>query len=293
LNRRYLTFQTQLTGPVFNRVWDTPENRFAEKFKHTVEPFVTLLRTSLINNYDLIVKSGNDFTRGGLTQITYGIANRFYAKRKPAPGGAAAQAREIFTVELRQSHYSDKFAAQFDAQCSSCSGTAAASNFGPLTLSVRAQPTNALNATVNADFDSRYRALRTVTAAGSYSWSTQLQSTISWTKRGLIPQLPEFADASTRYQSINASSTVRTRDNKYGAIYSSNYDVLHSTMIQQRISAFYNAQCCGIAMEFQNYHFGAGSGVAIPADHRFFMSFTLAGLGNFSPFNGALSGVPR
>ena len=86
---------------------------------------------------------------------------------------------------------------------------------------------------------------------------------------------------------------MRTKDNKYGVIYSSNYDVLHSTMIQQRISAFYNAQCCGIAMEFQNYHFGAGSGVAIPADHRFFMSFTLAGLGNFSPFNGALSGVPR
>jgi hypothetical protein len=31
----------------------------------------------------------------------------------------------------------------------------------------------------------------------------------------------------------------------------------------------------------------------IASDHRFFMSFTLAGLGNFSPFNGAMSGVPR
>jgi len=33
--------------------------------------------------------------------------------------------------------------------------------------------------------------------------------------------------------------------------------------------------------------------IGIPADHRFFLSFTLAGLGNFSPFNGAMSGVPR
>jgi hypothetical protein len=32
---------------------------------------------------------------------------------------------------------------------------------------------------------------------------------------------------------------------------------------------------------------------AVPSDHRFFLSFTLAGLGNFSPFNGGLSGVPR
>jgi hypothetical protein len=31
----------------------------------------------------------------------------------------------------------------------------------------------------------------------------------------------------------------------------------------------------------------------VPSDHRFFLSFTLAGLGNFSPFNGAMSGVPR
>jgi len=46
-------------------------------------------------------------------------------------------------------------------------------------------------------------------------------------------------------------------------------------------------------MEYQAYNYGVGSAVPIPSDHRFFMSFTLAGLGNFSPFNGALGGVPR
>ena len=70
-------------------------------------------------------------------------------------------------------------------------------------------------------------------------------------------------------------------------------DVVHSTMLQQRVSGFYNAQCCGIAVEYQSYNFTGIAGVPIPADHRFFMSFTLAGLGNFSPFNGALGGVPR
>ena len=92
-------------------------------------------------------------------------------------------------------------------------------------------------------------------------------------------------------------------------------------MMNQRISGFYNAQCCGIAFEYQNYHCGDRTadevvvvlilnaqccgiafeyqnyhyfvGSTIAADHRFFMSFTLAGLGNFSPFNGALGGVPR
>jgi hypothetical protein len=62
-------------------------------------------------------------------------------------------------------------------------------------------------------------------------------------------------------------------------------------MLQQQITGFYNAQCCGLAFQYQTYNFGALS--SLPPDHRFFLSFTLAGLGNFSPFNGAMSGVPR
>lgn len=294
LNRRYLTLQTQLTGPVFNRVWDAPDNGYAEKFKHSVEPFLNVMRTSSIDNYARIVRLESlDQIVGGTTQYTYGVANRFYAKRRSPVAGQAAQAREIFTVDLRQAYYSNKTAAQFDPQYSTSNSGAAASNFSPIGLSVRAQPTNEFNATANAEFDSRYHALRTISVTGTYSWSTQLQSTVSWTKRGYIPQLAGFNDPNALNQSINASSTVRTRDNKYGAIHSFNYDVLRSTMIQQRISGFYNAQCCGAAFEYQNYHFGSGGVSPIAADHRFFMSFTLAGLGNFSPFNGALGGIPR
>jgi LPS-assembly protein len=294
LNRRYFTVQSQITGPLFNRIWDTPNNGYAQKFKHSIEPFVTVSRTSLIDDYARIVKlEAIDQVVGGTTQYTYGVANRFYAKRRPAVIGQIAQAREIFTVDVRQSYYSNKAAAQFDPQYSTSNTGAAASNFGPIALSVRTQPTNELNATANAEFDSRYHALRTITVGGTYSWSTQLQSTLSWTKRGYIPQLSGFNDPNSLSQSLNGSSTVRTKDNKYGAIYSFNYDVFHSTMMNQRISGFYNAQCCGIAFEYQKYNFGSGGFSSIPADHRFFMSFTLAGLGNFSPFNGALGGVPR
>src|SRR4030095_11908834 len=45
-NRTYFTFQTQVTGPVFNRIWDTPNNGYAEKFKHSIEPFVIVQKTS-------------------------------------------------------------------------------------------------------------------------------------------------------------------------------------------------------------------------------------------------------
>jgi hypothetical protein len=89
------------------------------------------------------------------------------------------------------------------------------------------------------------------------------------------------------------SANAHTLTNKYGTNYSLSYDVLHSRFIQERITAFYNAQCCGLAFEYQQYNLQGFTTIGLPSDHRFFLSFTLAGLGNFSPFNGGLSGVPR
>jgi hypothetical protein len=155
-------------------------------------------------------------------------------------------------------------------------------------------PIDAVNASLRAEFDSQYRALRTITATGSYTWSGIGQTSAGWSKRAFIDGLPGFNDPSLLDHYINTASTLHTRDNRYGGVYSLNYDAQHATVLQQRISAFYNSQCCGIALEYQTYNFGGGlTGSLVPADHRFFVSFSLAGLGNFSPLNGALSSVPR
>ena len=45
-------------------------------------------------------------------------------------------------------------------------------------------------------------------------------------------------------------------------------------MLQQRITGFYNAQCCGVAFEYQTYNYGGVSSFVVPSDHRFFLSFT-------------------
>ena len=34
IGRSYFDFQSRITGPVFNRIWNTPNNGYAEKFKH-------------------------------------------------------------------------------------------------------------------------------------------------------------------------------------------------------------------------------------------------------------------
>ena len=294
LNRKMFTAQAQMVGPVFNRIFDTPDNGYAEKFKHSIEPFLTVQRNSSVGNYDRIVKTeGADYIVGGTTQYAYGINNRLYAKRRVAPG-LPSSAREIVSVELTQTYYSDDRAAQFDSNYATSFAGAQRSNFSPIALRARAMPSNDLNMTLSTEFDSRYHSIRTINASSSYSWSNRLQTTLGWSKRFFIKDLSDFSDRARLDHYINTFTTAHTKDNRLGTSYSFNYDVLRSTMLQQRVSGYYNAQCCGLAVEYQSYNFsGIGSNVPIPADHRFFLSFTLAGLGNFSPFNGALGGVPR
>jgi hypothetical protein len=290
---------------VFNRVWDTPENGYAEKFKHSIEPVLTVNRTSSVDNINQIIKlDGVDQFIGG-TMMTYGLNNRFYAKRKVTPG-APGQSREIFDVELSQSYYTTEGAAQYDTQYQTTLGIQQqATHFSPIALNFRALPTDAINANLRAEFDARYHGLRTISAQGSYMWSNRVQVTGQWSKRGYIAEIPEFNDCrivqiplgcspASLDQAVGVTSTMHTKDNKVGATLSFNYDLLHKYMQNERVSFFYNAQCCGIALEYQAYNYGPLNVVSpIPSDHRFFLSFTLAGLGNFSPFNGALSGVPR
>jgi LPS-assembly protein len=294
VNRRYYSVQTQIIGPVFNRIWDTPDNGYAERFKHSIEPNLSIQHTSSIDNFNQIVQTdGVDSIVGGGTQFTYGVNNRFYAKRKLTPG-QPGQAREILDVELTQTAYTNPAAAGYDTSYqTSALGNTAPSHYSPIALNVRALPTTDINATVRAEFDSRYHSLRTISANGSYSWTKRVQTTIGWSKRGFIPQVPGFNDPTQQDQFINTQTTVRTTDNHVGITYSNNYDVLHSSMVQQQITGFYNSQCCGVAFQYQTYNYGVGSSSPIPSDHRFFLSFTLAGVGNFSPFNGAMGGVPR
>jgi hypothetical protein len=105
-----------------------------------------------------------------------------------------------------------------------------------------------------------------------------------WSQR----QFSFFPDRPDKF--FNASSTVRTSGNRFGGTYAFQYDLGRSTMLDQRILGYYNAQCCGILLEYQVYNFPQFSTFAVPQDRRFNIGFTLAGLGTFSNFLGAFGG---
>jgi LPS-assembly protein len=284
IGRQYLNFQSRITGPVFNRIFNTPGNGFAEKFKHVVEPTLTIQRTTAIDQFARIVQlESADFVVGNVTRFRYELANRLYAKKTVS--------REIASLSISQTYYTDQQAAQFDQNYqSSFDPTSRPSNFSAVAVATRVSPTDRINGEFRTEWDPTVHTLKTLSASGSLRGGNWLDLSAGWSRRRVIPELPDFADPARATHSLNAAATLRSASNRLGGNYSFNYDFQRDFFLQQRILGYYNAQCCGVVLEWQTFNLQGIAGVTVPQDRRFNISFSLAGIGTFSNFLGALSG---
>ncbi|MGE0706178.1 MAG: LPS-assembly protein LptD, partial [Vicinamibacterales bacterium] len=203
LNRNYFTFQSDIVGPAFNRIWDTPNSGYAERIKHSVEPFVRVQRTTATEDFERVIQyDGIDRAIGGTTKFEYGIENRIYAKRPI--GGRASVAREILRIGLRQTYYTDSRQAQNDFDYHTGVGSEE-SRYSPIALDVRATPTDNWNATLRAELDSRYRELRTLTAKASFEVSDSIEASGGWVQRFFVENLDGFDNPSRVTRNMRAA----------------------------------------------------------------------------------------
>ena len=288
ISRSFVDMQTQITGPVFVKVWDTPNTGYSERMKHVIEPWMNIQRITAIDNFDQIVQlEGTDSIVGNVTQIRYGLNNRLYARR--AEGEGPSVAREILTVSIEQSYYTDANAAQFDRQFqTSFQGGGNRSNYSPVSLIVRTGPTSDLSGTLRAEYDTQFGAVRTISADASVEVGGWLNQTAGWSQRRFVEGLSGFDNPNNRDHYLNSFTNLRTRSNNVGGVYQFNFDIQRGRYLQQRVLAYYNTQCCGINFEYQSFNLqGLGSRARVDHDRRFNLSFTLAGLGTFSNMLGA------
>jgi LPS-assembly protein len=280
IGRRYFDLQTRLVGPVLNRIW-TPNSGYAEKIKHVIEPSLSIHYVPDITNFNQIVKLDGTDSVLGTTQFSYAVANRIYAKNKTS--------REIANVTLSQSYFTNENAATYDPNQPSGFGQTQPTHFGPVILSARGAPTDRIQADFRTDWDPTLHTLRTFSSNGNFSVADWLQTSVGWSRRRYIPNSVFTEESSSHF--LNLSTNIRKMGNRIGGFYSLNYDLKQDKFLQQRITGYYNAQCCGIALEYQTFDY-SGSFVTrtVDKDHRFNISFTLAGIGTFSNLFGAFGG---
>jgi hypothetical protein len=203
-------------------------------------------------------------------------------------------AREVASVNLSQTYYTDQRAAQYDRDYeSSYSDDARPTNFSAVALLARVSPTDRVHGEFRTEWDPTVHTLKTLSASGSIRSGEWLDLSAGWSRRRLIPELPDYANPASATHYLNAAATMRSASNRLGGTYAFNYDLQGDFFLQQRILGYYNAQCCGVVLEWQTFNLQGIPGITVPQDRRFNISFSLAGIGTFSNFLGALSGQPQ
>jgi hypothetical protein len=247
-----------------------------------------------VDNFNEIIQLDTiDFEVGGTTRLQYGLTNRLLAKRRDGP--SAGSSREVATVNIQQTYYSNAQASQYDYNYSTAFTGQPPSNFSAVSLASRVSPTEEINGSFRMEYDHEAHAVRSIAAAGQYIAGHWLSVTGGYSQRR-VPEgftAPGEAPRFRQDNSVNAITTLRTPGNRLGGSYTVNYDIYRGTLLASRIVGYYNAQCCGIAVEYQTVNFPQSPAYPVPQDNRFNIAFTLAGLGTFSNFFGALGGGTR
>jgi LPS-assembly protein len=285
IGRTYFDMSTRITGPVFTRIFNRPNSAYAQKFKHVIEPTLTLQRVTPIDNYNQIVKiDGTDTVVGQVTRVSYGLNNRLYAKHDVA--------REILTLSISQTYYTDARAASVDPSYQSgYNALLPPSHLSPVVILVHASPATRFDATFRTEYDTQVHALRTLAANGVWNGARWIVATAGWSQRRFIPNLSGYNNPLQATNYLSAGTTVKSPANSFGTTYTFNYDLRHDQFLQQRVMGYYNSQCCGFAVEYQSVNYQAAfTAIGVTQDHRFNISFTLAGIGSFSNLLGAFGG---
>ncbi len=281
LRRQYFDLNAQFVGPVFTRIFNA-NSEGATKFKHVIQPTFSFQRVTAFDEYARIVQlEGSDYTFPDVFRVNYGVTNRLYAKREVS--------REILSVTLQQSRYTDARAAQFDPQFqNSYSAAPQPSKFTPASLVVRAAPTDRVQANFRTEWTPNGGAFLSFAGNGFVNTS-HVVAGLGWSQQRAVSLDPTIKPAVVTHY-INSSTTVKTASNKIGGTYTFNYDLHNSTFLQQRIFTYYNAQCCGFLVEYQIFNYAAS---VVPRDKRLNISFTLAGIGTFANLLGAFGGQAK
>lgn len=285
LVRQYLALRTDAVGPVFAKIWDTPENTYSERMKHLIEPTFALEYIPGIGNASrvLTLVDQSDVILGGTTRFTYGINNRLLYRARTTDGSAGSTI-QFLTVGVQQTYYVTPRASLNDTQYVSTGFRSRSVDLSDVAVTVKVTPSPRLDSTTRLEYDVHGQGLHVLTTGGTTQVAGS-STTVSYSRqRRTRIAKPE--------SSLSWSTSTTLLDGRARGMYGLTWDIGRAGVLNQSVGVSYLAQCCGIQAEFQKFKFPQSvAGFPIPSDRRFNVSFVLAGLGTFSNFLGAFGGL--
>jgi hypothetical protein len=284
IDRTYFAFQSDIVGPVFTKIWDTPQREAIDRMKHVIEPTFAINHVTDITNANQLPSLSHlsDVVVGGSMRLTYGLNNRFFYRQR-ATGTARASSQEFLTIGIQQTYYTDPEASRWDYQYLGSTTRVVPSDLSPVAVTMRLAPNANVSANSRLEYDVSGLGLRNLSLGGSMT-SGALTTNATFSRVIYSPL--------SKTSLLTLSDTMRFLEGRATGTYSLNWDLSRAYIVSQSIHASYLAQCCGLQLEFQQFSYPDLVGFPVNADRRLNFGFVLAGLGTFSNFFDAFGGQP-
>jgi LPS-assembly protein len=274
LHRQYTDFELELRTPTLEKQYSSS---LLGNFKHVVEPLATYRRIHGVDNLNEIIRFDEEDAIADTNEVEYGIINRIFQNR--SSGSGREDSYELMSFTLMQKYYFDPtFGGAFRGGESNTfyplysltgfSATGIERSTSPVAMIFRFAPMSGISHDLRADFDTRFQRFRdaglstnwrqgNVFVAGTYLKTNALETGMSDSHH-----IQGQAAYGQMTGGLSASVTL-------------SYNIQTSKLLNSHSRINYVWNCCGVAMEFQQFDLGER------IESRFSFSFTLKGIGSF------------
>jgi len=274
LVRTAFDFKGYFSGPGIEKVFEVR----GQRYKHVVEPEVTYRYITGVSEFDRVIQFDEHDIMSNSNEVEYSVANRFFARRPTSDGGHTTS--EFLSIRIGQKYFFDPtfgdalIPGQRNVFFPLNTLTAFAfedayRRFSPIIARVRYTPASRYEADFRMDYDQQAHKIRAASVSGGVYTGFGYAALTYYNTRNLPPtQFPSNQIRAT----LAYGNSLRRGIN---AAISSNYD-FNSRQLQYSTSQLaYNWDCCGVALEFRQFDFGARN------ESQFRFSFSLKNIGSF------------
>jgi LPS-assembly protein len=247
VTREYMQFDMKMTGPVFYKIYFTPDFGYADKLKHVIEPSISYSFISEPSNTDQIIYfDGIDYVLP-VNEFKINLTNRLIANQRIGAGGF--KTREFLTWQLTQyisldpdikTSYGSQYNRFINGEVTTLS---------PLVSAFTLKPTDWLSLTNKIEYDHYTNSIASTNIIFGLN-TPEIVSNIQWTSTS---DLEEGRVASNL---LTASGKFRLLDHTFDIYYKFSYDIENDTLWQGSASLRYNHQCFSLILSYDSYNIG-------------------------------------
>jgi LPS-assembly protein len=275
LRRQYTQLDVDLRTPELERSFHS--DRFGD-FKHLVEPLITYRWIHGVTNLQDTIRFDDQDAIADTNELEYGVVNRILRKRETKPG--FSEYYEFLSLKVAQKYYFDpSFGGAFIPgepnlfyplnTLTGFSSTGIEHTLSPTSVSLRLNPKPGIGYDVHVDYDTKLDRLRDTSLWATWQHD-KFQFAGTYVKTNALE--PNTFSANHVQGQVGYGSP-NARGFSAGLTWSYNIQTRELLNSNSRLNYMWN--CCGVSLEFQQYHLGART------ESRFTFSFNLKGIGNF------------